>query len=182
MEQVEEWLLPLGVGVDGVHGDAELAIVSLPLRQQPQEMLNWCWAAIAASLSSYYGTGWALQCNLATFLLNQRCCLQPPPAACNQTQSLVIATETVGVLREMVPAAATFAQVMQEINARQPLAANIVWQAGGAAHAVNIYGYQTPGQILIGDPRFGDHLVAYAWFPAHYQGGGEWNQSLYTEP
>jgi Peptidase_C39 like family len=179
MERVEDWLLPLPVAAEPT--EDELPLVVLPLVPQRQELPQWCWIAIASSMSVFFKGEWGRQCKLAEQLLNQPCCRSPTPGACNQPGSLADAMEAARVLREDTRTRTSFPQFVVEIDQRRPLGVAIIWVTESGGHGVALYGYrQNPDQVLVGDPWFGQSWMKYVAFPSLYQGGGIWVESDYT--
>jgi hypothetical protein len=178
MEQVEEWLLPVGVGAEPAD---EVPLVVLPLVPQEQKLPSWCWIAIASSMSVFFQGEWGRQCKLAELLLGLKCCHSSMPAACEQGGSLAAAMEAVGVLREDVNVRTPFPQFVVEINQRRPMGVGIIWAKKSGGHGVALYGYrENPDQVLIGDPWFGRGWMNYTEFPSRYLGGAIWIESDFT--
>jgi hypothetical protein len=151
---------------------------------QHQQQTNWCWAAVAASVSAFFNpnTNWT-QCGIvnAEFGRND-CCTQGSSTNCNRPWYLDRALTRTGNLRSWSSGAGTLADIMQEINASRPLCARIGW-SGGGGHFVAIDGYNRDlGMIAVDDPWFGASDVVLSTFQTAYQGSGSWTHTYRVQP
>jgi len=151
---------------------------------QHQRHSNWCWAAVAASIASFYdaATRWS-QCAVADAELGRSdCCGAGGSGACNVGGYLRTALTLVGHLDDWTPVSSTLAAVMVEINGGRPLCARIRW-VGGGAHFVAVFGYNAAGRssgadlVSVGDPWYGNSDISYAEFRDAYRGSGTWTHS-----
>ena len=153
---------------------------------QPQLQSNWCWAAVATSVSLFYwkSSNWT-QCGVVSTTLGRNdCCNSPTPSACDVYGYLDKALTTTSNYKQMVSGAISFSAIQSEINAGRTIGARIGWNGGGG-HFVVIYGYWSLGaatSLYIGDPIYGDSVVSLATFTSNYQGAGTWTHSYFTQP
>jgi Papain-like cysteine protease AvrRpt2 len=155
------------------------------LKLQPQLQSEWCWAAIAASISRHYDpdSPWC-QCKLATRMTgNKNCCSNPH--SCNRPQYLEKALRMVGRLAGP-PAAGplTFGRVQKEILAGRPVCARIGWPGSTIGHFILIYGCAKSRSgnqwLYVEDPLYGSSTWLYSELCRNYQyAGGRWS---YTYP
>jgi Papain-like cysteine protease AvrRpt2 len=155
----------------------------LPFYMQPQLQSNWCWAANAVSVASFYDSSsqWT-QCGLVNAELGKTtCCFVGSSCACDQPWYLQYALARTGnfVRWSDVP---TSAEIRSEILNGRPLAAQIAWDEGGA-HFVVIAGYRCDVEeyLDIRDPLHGSTDLPLATFSSHYKGNGSWTYAFYTE-
>src|SRR5450755_5091717 len=107
----------------------------LDFSMQYREQSEWCWAAVSASISSYFGGpagpagGPWLQCQVASSVLGQPdCCADGSTASCNQDWYLQDGLTCVNHLGgPPVVGPSPFAYVQQEIDANRPVAVRIGW-------------------------------------------------------
>lgn len=165
---------------------------SLNLAMQEQCQSNWCWLACAVSIALFYDqtTKWT-QCSLANDQLGENdCCAGTchsldDDAACNQPGVVSSALTAVGHFEDSKPGALGFTALQAEIDAKRPVSLNLEW-TGGGHHIVTIDGYQpgvagAPDMISVKDPLHGPCLIAFADFPAHYNGGAKWIRTIRTQ-
>jgi hypothetical protein len=155
-------------------------------KMETQSQTQWCWAAVATSLSKFYdkGSSWT-QCKLANWRFGSSscdCCAKSVPTACNKPSSTPEAIAHVGCLNKNTLGALAFDKIKAEIDAEHPFALSVHWNDGGG-HAVAVSGYQdgSTRKLTVNDPWFGTSIVHLDRFPEHYQGGGTWYAS-YTTP
>src|SRR4051812_9245539 len=97
----------------------------LDLQIQRQVLSNWCWAAIAASLSDYYNMGNWAQHEVASKLLAFDCTgFNEDPAlakCCNIYAMLDDALQIVGCYSHWSPDRPVFERIQAEIDAGRPI-------------------------------------------------------------
>jgi hypothetical protein len=137
--------VPIGGGSGG--GD-----VLLNFRVELQEQIFWCWAAVSASVSGFYGSPRA-QCVIASSVLPapNDCCGVDAGTACNRPWNLDQPLALVGCYGCRVDNFSGFAAIQSEIQARQPLGCRVAWRGGGA-HFMVVTGWSV-------DPATGDEFV-----------------------
>jgi hypothetical protein len=160
---------------------------------QPQIALNWCWAAVAASIARFYSpdTAWT-QCRIACEHLerNDCCTANPPgdiPAACNVPAHLSHVMPYVCYCKR-VAYAVSLKDCQRQIAEGFPVGAHITWpgQSVDYGHFVVISGYDLDlGILVIDDPSGaqGQSDVPYAKFLDDYlEAGATWDRTYYTKP
>jgi hypothetical protein len=187
-----DWWKPLHIVADITVLDAK-PVASLPpglpwhrlgFQMQHQQQGNWCWAAVAASVSRFYNTAstWT-QCLVANSELGRNdCCGAGGPGACNRYGYLDVALTQVGNFDHMIWSSATFASASGEIDGGRPLGLRVAW-SGGGAHFLAIIGYLDDGEgyLAVDDPIYGKSDVSYATLKSNYQQTGSWTHSYYTK-
>ncbi len=159
----------------------------LPFAMQHQLQREWCWAAVAASVSRFYDVGspWT-QCRLANEELGQTtCCADGSTRDCNKPWLL---ENALGRTRNMngfpVAGSATMGSIATEIDGRRPVGVRIGWvnaagqEVGG--HFVVIDGYADLDLLDIQDPWYGPSTVSLEGLLFHYKGNGRWTHTYYT--
>lgn len=144
-------------------------------------MTQWDDDAVAASVAAFfnYTTRWT-QCQIASTVTGQSCCVTSPPSACNSTSlTLSRCLTTIGSLASS-GTTATFDQIMTAIDGGAPLGVVLA----NPYTPLAIYGYTNPGSgggaIFIGDPVRGYTIVNYAAFPTGYIPGATWSSTYWT--
>jgi hypothetical protein len=169
------------LSVGGAAGGDEIV---LDFSVQPQEMTEWCWAAVASSVAQYLspdGSG-PDQCRIAGGLLHKSCCTTPRPEACNATYELHLALDYVGCLRQMLTSEyLNVEDIAGELRAGLPIAIRVGWD-NGEGHYLCIYGLQKTFEgvkLALSDPIFGDGAMLWsALIGGGYQGaGGGWTDT-----
>jgi hypothetical protein len=162
--------------------DIELAAAVLQFTMNFQRLDNWCWAAVAESISSFYDStsNWT-QCSFANVEFNRDDCCPDNPA-CDAQWYLERALSRSGNLAQLLPGVTSFQNVCDQISINRPLACRIRWQNGGG-HSVVIYGADLgdPEQWLeIADSMYGNSSYPYNQFRNSYRGSGRWTHSYFT--
>ncbi len=158
---------------------------SVLLTMQPQQQTQWCWSAVATSVSLFYdsASGWT-QCALVDAELGQTsCCVNGGTPTCNQPWFLDLALTRTGNLDPPVGGVATFAVTANEIDAGQPVGVRIGW-SGGGGHFVVIAGYtelSLSRWLAMRDPWFGNSSVGWSGLQTSYQGTGSWTHTNNTQ-
>jgi hypothetical protein len=143
-----------------------------------QEMTNWCWAAVTASVNDYCNPHRRLtQCEVvqALFGRGQRCEDNNVPAALDKSLRKLPGLDLL-VLRTFLP----FTRIQEQIDLGFPVCVRIGWPDGtGHFVAIDAYG-QTPDEVSIVhviDPWYEDGVWTYDEFCNAYQGTGAWTSS-----
>jgi Papain-like cysteine protease AvrRpt2/Repeat of unknown function (DUF346) len=154
----------------------------LTFTMQHQQQTNWCWAAVATSVSLFCdpASTWT-QCTVANAELSRTdCCGDGASGPCNVYGFLDTSLTTVGHLDHWTGSSSTFAELRTEIDAGRPLCARTAW-SGGGAHFLAIIGYRILQEMLaVDDPWYGKSDVSFATFGSSYQGTGTWTHSYFT--
>jgi hypothetical protein len=158
-----------------------LKSASLPQFMDPQTQTNWCWAANGESVGNFYwGAGSYSQCEIANVCQGATTCCTAP-SGCNAYGYLDQALQAAKSLDNVMGATTGFATLQQRIDQNQPVGTRIAWNGGGA-HFMMVTGYNNDGnKIIIQDPWFGTSTIAFASYPANYQGGGTWTHTYFTK-
>jgi len=158
------------------------------LKLQPQLQSEWCWAAVAASISRHYDpdSSWC-QCKLATRMTRSAktgekdCCSSPH--TCNRAQSLERALRLVGRLAgPPIPCPLPFGKIQKEILAGRPVCARIGWPGSATGHFILIYGCRKSKSgsqwLYVEDPLYGSSTWLYSEFCRNYQyAKGRWSHT-----
>lgn len=161
------------------------------LRRFSQERSEWCWAACAQMVATFYNRS-SSQCRLASFLFDEDGCCESDlnfNSACNQGcdgDDVVAVYDRLGIGARRLNFAAQFADVVSEIKNGQPVEAGLKWlgdQLRGG-HLVIIYGFSPSanaqdGWIRVNDPwdEFQPQSeIKYSYLRAAY-GMGRWSDT-----
>jgi Papain-like cysteine protease AvrRpt2 len=160
----------------------------LPFIMQTQLQTNWCWAAVSASISSFFGGpagasgGPWQQCEVANCALTQTaCCMNGASPACNQDWYLEEGLTCVSHLAGPVSSGPSpYANIKNEIDNDRPVGVRIGWYGDGG-HFVCVTGYDdsTGTQFVnVDDPWYGPSTYEYTAFGTAYQSGaGGWTHT-----
>jgi hypothetical protein len=181
----------------------------LDLVMQQQDQCNWCWAAVASSVSTFMSPQSPMtQCQVASVYWGtpgDGCCNDGHTIGgcdkndCNRTAYLENALYVVKHLRRSqsnqpnpAPGIPSQSMVIQEIDAQRPIGGKIQWSDGQPqAHFVLITGYELQGSIFVVhvcDPEKPDGTIP-SDFPLDglaaggyqgLQGSGSWIESYFT--
>lgn len=155
----------------------------LDLIMQHQQQTQWCWAAVAASVSAFFDadTDWT-QCLIVNAELGRDdCCANGGSANCNRPWYLDRSLSRTGNLQTWSSGAGTLADVMSEINDNRPLCARIGW-SGGGGHFLAIDGFNCElVMVAVDDPWYGASDVVLSTFQTAYQGSGSWTHTYWVQ-
>lgn len=164
-------------------------LTTMPHETQAQPY--WCWAAVAACISAYFGTPrW--QCEIANDVLNRRdCCGSAAAGACNKPKRPEIVLSAINHFRpNVITSSLPYADIALEIGSyHYPIACCIRWRGSGMGHLVVIYGYhpQVVNGIAVAwlevmDPWPGvqSRSLSYRDFVNNYRGKGQWTLTYKT--
>ena len=161
--------------------------VLLDFTLEKQQLSNWCWAAIAASVGRFYGTSQLSQRQIVCELL----ALSPErlPAnsdnhhVSNQQITLDRSLALVNCDSRWSTGRPSYEQLLLEISSVCLPCARIDWRNGGA-HYLVIKGINIKAKNLyIEDSLNGPASIAYQDFPRHYLGsGGVWTDTFWATP
>jgi hypothetical protein len=155
---------------------------NLQFTMQSQQGNNWCWAATASSVSSFFdpNSSWS-QCQVASACLSSQCCASPTP--CDVQFTLDGPLQQTGNLQgSPLQGSDTRGNVHAEIDNDRPVCCHIAW-SGGTGHFVAVSGYDSnTDDVLIDDPLYGRSTVPYISFVSAYRGSGSWDFTYYTQP
>jgi len=158
----------------------------LNFKTQKQLLDNWCWSAMASSVSFYYNakSPW-MQNMLAARLVNITCIginaanASTASAVCDVQMDVAKALALTGNLAGDIIRPLSFNEVVQQINAGFPICCQILFPGASGSHFVALYGYQSTN-VIIGDPQAGIFSINYTQFVSGYR-GGNWKRSIGTK-
>ncbi len=159
--------------------------LAFPLQRQVQS--NWCWAAVTASVSAFYGSPspWT-QCEVADAALGrQDCCTtgSSDPTKCNRPFYLETALDTTGHLATITARNLTIAEVKGELANGRPICARVEW-ADRNGHFLALVGCfvgaSGDAYLDVSDPIYLESQILFRDFAASYQTGGSWTHSYFT--
>jgi hypothetical protein len=165
----------------------------LSFRIQKQEELNWCWAAVSASVAQYYeDSKWQRQCSVVNAALAairgvSDCCTDGATLPCNIPWDLRKALLAIGHLDSLTNGPLSFAGIAAQVQNKRPLACRIL-SPGPAAHFVAVIGCaETPSGeqwVTIADPSrtTGDTVTAlYRDLTSNYLPNSRWDLTYLTK-
>lgn len=164
------------------------------LQVETQKHDQWCWAAVAVSISHYYekqASPWT-QCQLANRELGMSvdCCQDGE--ACNTSWYLERALDRVGHYREyrkLVPTTSQFPLIQQELDSGRLPCVRVSWRKSTEGHFLVITGYSTThrnGRLCefldVSDPRYGSdtRTLEYSQLMSSYRSIGVWTHTYLT--
>jgi hypothetical protein len=158
----------------------------MPFPMQRQSQTLWCWAAVTASIDSFFSPRAArTQCDIASLVLAAAgCCRNPAP--CNRAARLEDALGRIRRLNRAVGAPVGFSTIESEIRAVRPVCARVLW-SGGSAHFVVISGASVSNRgtqlLRVEDPWYApSNPIRYDDFRARYLGSGRWVATYFLTP
>jgi hypothetical protein len=164
--------------------------MTLKFSIQPQEMGNWCWLAVAASVGDFFAR--QRQCKLAQALVSQlpagtQCCDNPTPSACDQPWYLSTALSHLNHDNGSDPNLALFSKIENEIASGNPVAMVLVYTGSGLPHVVAVSdAYSTQGnqflQIEDPDPAVGKPNVIPYGVTTYNNASILWHRTYFTKP
>jgi hypothetical protein len=182
-------LLPLSASpplaaLGGGGGPTSRSLATYSIQHQCQTF--WCWAAVTASVSDFYGpVGTWTQCKIAANQLSPLdCCGVDKTGPCNKTWNLDQPLQAVGHYNYRDDSTILFTDVQTEIGGPRPVGVRIVW-ASQSAHFVTIIGWSTASGsdwVDVGDPFYGFVQTPYSTLVSGYQGNGTWTNTYITQP
>jgi hypothetical protein len=149
---------------------------------------QWCWAAVATNVASYYSisSSWT-QCLLVNHRLGKTICCKRGAGAswskiCNQPNRLDSALADVGHLSFVAAGPVNYLACEDETCAKsRPLGVRVGW-LGGGGHFVVITGVNDDQsqELIVEDPFRGKILIRHRDISTKYSGNGVWTHSYYT--
>jgi hypothetical protein len=166
-------------------------VATLSLRMQHQKHSDWCWAAVASSISEHFSrtSPWC-QCKLAREMTKRKkhCCGHPftknLAEECNQPwyldRALKIVKRLDGKAKE---GRLSYSQIKKQINEGRPVCVRIQWGREGAGHFVVISGCQKSSRgdrwLYVEDPFYGNSTWEFREFCTNYQyADGHWTHTF----
>jgi Papain-like cysteine protease AvrRpt2 len=149
-----------------------------------QRHMNWCWAAVGASLSRYYGET-LTQCEVANRTLGlAHCCDEPDAPECARTWFISNTLRDLDLFADAREnPLLTYAEIRAELAAGHPVVCDMAW-FGGGRHVVCIVGCADEGERLtVHDPADGEvRSMPYEQFRNAYRGMARWLAYFTTRP
>lgn len=157
----------------------------LHYQTQKQILDEWCWAAVASSVSFYYNSNsiW-FQSRLAGDLLDSSCNIitidnaDNAPISCQRVFSLQEALVHTNNFAWPIDRYLSLDEIRYQINNGWPIGCQISWE-DNQNHFIVIYGYEG-NSIVIGDPQAGNCSVDYTSLRQNYR-SGKWIRSYGTQ-
>ena len=159
---------------------------------EAQLQTNWCWAAVATSVSKYFDplhSPWT-QCEVVNRELGETtCCQDGSTTACNRPWYLEKAMDRVQHPVQWSGGYASVSDIMDMVGLNKPLSIRIGWlsngQPTGSGHFVVIDGYAIrsgTAYIDVEDPILGASTYEYTELQMKYNNGnGIWTHSYYLQ-
>lgn len=163
---------------------------ALPFQIQVQQQTQWCWAAVAASVTDYFnaanGGAVKAQCELASdYAKPSDCCADPAAEGCNEPSALETVLGDIGHLEEDVEGRMEFADIVTEIATRKsPVCCKIAWTEDLDGHYVVIMGCHDDASqdVIVLDPaEASPHCGAYPFEQFKTLAGGHWTNTMRTK-
>jgi hypothetical protein len=156
----------------------------LNLKVEHQSQTNWCWAAVAVSVSRFYSSdsSWT-QCELVNAETGlTTCCHDGSSSACDTTHGLGAALTRAEVFDHIEPRSVEYDVVRREIDAGRPIGWRIAWPGNGGHFAI-IEGYRTVGEewVSITDPWLHETDAPVTTLTSGNYGGGRWSHTYFTQ-
>lgn len=149
-------------------------------QQQSQEL--WCWAAVAVSVSSFFGRPpQFLQCTLVQRVTGLTGCCDDP-RSCDQMNSLETALTTTTNLAGPATGPVPLSSIQQEIRHDKPVPIRIA-RRDGTAHVMTIVACEGEGptcQLTIEDPFFGRDTITFETLRDREYRRGRWSHTYFT--
>ena len=166
---------------------------TLNFQIEEQQHNNWCWAAVAVSVSHYFSakSEWC-QCRLVSRIAKRRnlkvagcgTCQKTKgvPEKCNFPWYLDEALRIVRRVRGKLTGPLSFSAIKKRIKEQLPIPVRITWGAGGA-HFVVLSGCETSSAgnkwVDVEDPFVGSSTWLYEEFKSNYQySQGRWTATF----
>lgn len=163
----------------------------LTFRMQKQEQLNWCWAAVSASVAIFHHDQNWRQCTVVNTVLNAilggtDCCTSGSSDSCNIPWDLRAALLRIGHLAPPVSGPLPFAGLQAQIQNQRPVACRIS-SPGPTAHFIAIIGCAQTGSgqqwLTIADPSPSapeTSTLLYNDLLTNYFPNSRWDQTYLT--
>lgn len=157
----------------------------LTFQMQTQDQSEWCWAAVGASVCSYYAArgngGNERQCDIATRFLGMNCCVTPWPPGSNQTFTLQTPLQVLGHLSSTIEGPLDMDAIVREIDGGRPICCHIDW-GDGEGHFVAIVGYDAVHNDVIARDPLGTSVNGVLPFKnGSTFHGGSWTETYLTQ-
>jgi hypothetical protein len=171
-------------------------VKNLNFFMQPQQQDNWCWAAVAASVSAYFNphTIWT-QCRVANGVLGRTDCC-PNNADCNVKSYLEDVLRVTGNLEWWKSGECPSDNLVYEIiNNNRPVCVRVAWKGpvtepfkiqlpSSIGHFFAITGFNSSlDWVTVMDPAWGLSMVSRDALRSYgYRGSGIWTTTYFVRP
>jgi hypothetical protein len=158
--------------------------ITLNFSVEPQLGRDWCWAAVASSVSRFFddATTWS-QCSIASAELGKACCPAQRNGPCDHPWWLDKALKCTGNLGSFLDGAIDEAAIRIQLGLKRPIGLRVGWSTGGGHFlAIRAIKTDTTGQLIITttDPIFGESELSLAELESRYREVGTWTHTYYT--
>jgi len=156
----------------------------LSYAQERQQQDQWCWAAVAVSVSAFLHPPQQFgQCGVVQKVANLNGCCAAP-SSCNVTGSLRNALAFTGNLVQEPSGMVDLPFIQGQIrDAGRPVGIRIA-RDDNTAHVMAIVGFEGDGpscQLTIEDPFFGRDRISYDTLRNHRYKNGRWSHTYFTK-
>ena len=152
---------------------------------QKQEQSNWCWAAVAVSVSHFFDVEslWE-QCSLVNAALAQKtCCANGATRTCNRPWYLDRALRRTSNIHTWRSGSMSFADLAEQLAHGSPVGVRIGWKGGGGHFVVvgKCSDREDRQFVVAHDPWSGTSTCEYQEFKNNYKGSGRWTHTYLTK-
>ncbi|HWF07380.1 MAG TPA: papain-like cysteine protease family protein [Bryobacteraceae bacterium] len=162
----------------------------MPIKMTPQQEPNWCWAAVASAVRTFFSPAApTTQCSIANPVLVGEgqigevvnCCANA--GQCDKPALLEDALNAVNSLKQKATGFLAFAAVEAELNAGRPIGVRIQWSDGGG-HFILIDGFRVfssgAQQVHVADPFYGPCYMLHSALVNNYLNDGVWTHTYFV--
>lgn len=161
--------------------------VGVSMEVEPIQKTNWCWAAVAVSVSKHYNkqSKWT-QCLLACAELEKTtCCDKLRGGSCNVTHDIDKALSRTQNLGKKVLGKISEDDIEAALKGKMPVVIRVEF-ADGKGHFLAIVAIKRDANGMTGltlsDPAYGDMVVTPSELNGTYKLSGRWTHTFTTKP
>lgn len=167
-----------------------LKYTTVEIAIQPQERTQWCWAAVAMGVSTFFDAGslWT-QCSIATQVTGGACCGPQQDDCCDIPEPLEAVLQSVGVTTQRSTGFDITAIAHEIVNEKRPVAIRIEWTDSGhvgEGHYIVISGVESTAEfasiqyVKVMDPLYGPAICSIDDLrEAYTPNRGRWTDSYF---
>ncbi|MBR8279063.1 papain-like cysteine protease family protein [Burkholderia vietnamiensis] len=168
-----------------------LKYTTVEIAIQQQERTQWCWAAVAMGVSTFFDASrpWT-QCSIATRVTGGACCgPRQDDDGCDIPEPLEAVLESVGVTTQRFDVFDITAIAHEIVNENRPVAIRVEWTDSGhvgEGHYIVISGVESTAEfasiqyVKVMDPLYGPGICSIDELrEAYTQNRGRWTNSYY---
>jgi len=160
----------------------------LNVLMQKQLMDQWCWAAVASSISFYFNSNnnGLYHGDIAGPLISPDCAGVNSNSAgsfsqCDIAKDLGLVLQKTKNYAWELSNALSMDQVADQLNGGYPICCQINWPGLAVAHYIIVYGLDGTN-LLIGDPALNNFWADYTYLTTNYGNhGGIWGRTIGTQ-